>query len=172
MNRQEAEELLRVVSAYGTLLTEQVGRLFPGKTDVIMHLLGRLCRQQRLHTDAHKQYISSDPALPVDPNRIKAFWVLLDLLPAVEYHIPGQFPAAITFLSKAQMYDIICIGPGQETSLCFILRQQKDSAKRILLLETMQQAQAIEDLPDVWCLCTVESDQIHYFKRNEQDGRI
>ena len=45
---REAAELLRVVSEYRTLLTEQLYRLFPGKTPVIKTLLATLVKQVRI----------------------------------------------------------------------------------------------------------------------------
>ena len=45
---REAAELLRVVSEYKTLLTEQIYRLFPGKGHIVKILLAYLVKQGRI----------------------------------------------------------------------------------------------------------------------------
>lgn len=93
----EAVKLLDTVSAYTTLYTQQVLRLFPaGKADTIRTLRGGLPKSGGCICPKTKRLVSANPKFPLNDGLIRAFWVLLRFLDG-GFHVPGVFPALITF---------------------------------------------------------------------------
>lgn len=77
----EASKLLDTVSAYKTLYTIQLLRLFPpGKSDTIRMLLRRFAKERRLYLSKNETIVSADPKFPLNDGLVRAFWVLLDFI--------------------------------------------------------------------------------------------
>lgn len=155
----EAMKLLDTVSAYKTLYTEQLFRLFPpGKADTVRMLLRRLAKDHRLYLSKDETVTSADPTFPLNDGIIRAFWVLLDFIHKAEFHVPGIFPALISFFAGEELYDILHIPWGQEAMIhAAIPRQEKNPPKRILLLDDLSQMPALH-IPNTAGFCLVDRD--------------
>lgn len=162
----EAPKLLETVSAYRTLYTEQFLRLFPtGKADTIRMLLRRFAREQRLYLSKDETVVSIDPKLPLNEGLIRAFWVLLDFIGKAEFHVPGVFPALISFFAGEELYDILHIPWGREAMIrAAIPRQEKSPPKRILLLDALSQMPSLH-IPNTVGYCLVSRDgKVTYYQ--------
>ncbi len=155
----EASKLLDTVSAYKTLYTEQLLRLFPpGKADTVRMLLRRLAKDHRLYLSKDETVTSADPIFPLNDGLIRAFWVLLDFIDKTEFHVPGIFPALISFFAGEELYDILHIPWRQEGMIhAAIPRQEKNPPKRILLLDDLSQMPALH-IPNTAGFCMVDRD--------------
>ncbi len=70
--------------------------------------------------------------------------MLLDFIDKAEFHVPGIFPALISFFAGEELYDILHIPWGQEAMIhAAIPRQEKNPPKRILLLDDLSQMPAL-----------------------------
>ena len=149
----EAMKLLDTVSAYKTLYTEQLLRLFPHeKADTIRMLMRRFSKDRRLYLSKDETVVSVDPKLPQNDGIIRAFWVLLDFIDKVEFHIPGIFPVLISFFVSGDLYDILYIPRGQEAMI-----------RRILLLDALSQKPMLH-IPNTtgYCLADWEGNTSFY----------
>lgn len=161
----EAQEIVRAVTLYKTLAYEQVYRLFPGREKNIKNLLTVLMKQGRVFYDTATGCLACSPEYGTAPDRgmIAAFWVLLDFIDRVEYHIASDFPVKISFFSEDEMYEIIYVAYGQELLVGHAL-SEKDDAKRIVVVESPKQIEQLA-IPCVSGYCTVSPDgQISYYK--------
>ena len=161
----EAMKLLDTVSAYKTLYTEQLLRLFPHeKADTIRMLMRRFSKDRRLYLSKDETVVSVDPKLPQNDGIIRAFWVLLDFIDKVEFHIPGIFPVLISFFVSGDLYDILYIPRGQEAMIqAAIPRQEKSPPRRILLLDALSQKPMLH-IPNTtgYCLADWEGNISFY----------
>ncbi len=155
----EASKLLDTVSAYKTLYTEQLLRLFPpGKADTVRMLLRRFAKDQRLYLSKDETVVSADPKLPLNDGLIRAFWVLLDFIDKAEFHVPGTFPSLISFFIGGDLYDILPVPRGQEAMVhAAIPRQEKSPPRRILLLDDLSQKTALH-IPNTVGFCLVDQN--------------
>lgn len=161
----EASKLLDTVSAYKTLYTEQLLRLFPpGKADTVRMLLRRLAKERRLYLSKDETIVSADPKFPLNDGLVRAFWVLLDFIDKAEFHVPGVFPALISFFVGEELYDILHIPWGQEAMInAAIPRQEKSQPKRILLLDALSQMSALHISNTVgYCLVSRDGKVTYY----------
>lgn len=91
----EAVKLLDTVSAYTTLYTQQLLRLFPaGKADTIRTLLRRFAKERRLYLSKDETVVSANPKFPLNDGLIRAFWVLLDFIDQGRIPRPRRIPRA------------------------------------------------------------------------------
>lgn len=161
----EASKLLDTVSAYKTLYTVQLLRLFPpGKSDTIRMLLRRFAKERRLYLSKDETIVSADPKFPLNDGLIRAFWVLLDFIDKAEFYVPGVFPALISFFAGEELYDILHIPCGQEAMIhAAIPRQEKKPPKRILLLDDLSQMTTLH-IPNTtgYCLAARDGKTTYY----------
>ena len=164
---REAAELLRVVSEYKALLTEQLYRLFPGKAPVIKTLLANLHKQGRIFYNPQMDRYSAneDCDSHADMGMIAAFWVLLDFIDKVEYHFASDFPVKISFFTDGEMYDIIHVPSGQEMLIGRAIAGVSDnSSRRIVLIDSQEQIPQI-NIANTVGFCTADAGgSIHYYK--------
>lgn len=161
----EAKEIVRVITLYKTLTSEQVYRLFPGKESSIKNLLSVLIRQGRIFYNPTTGRLSANQECDSAPDMgmIAAFWILLDFIDKVEYHTSSDFPVKISFFYDSEMYEIIHVPFGQEILIGHALLC-KDEARRIILVESPEQIENVQ-VPDVSGFCTVSLDgTICYYK--------
>ena len=161
----EAVKLLDTVSAYTTLYTQQLLRLFPaGKADTIRTLLRRFAKERRLYLSKDETVVSADPKFPLNDGLIRAFWVLLDFIDRAGFHVPGVFPALISFFAGEELYDILHIPWGQEAMIrAAIPRRENNPPKRILLLDDLSQMPALH-IPNTagYCLASRDGKVTYY----------
>jgi hypothetical protein len=168
----EASEILRVVSTYKTLDGRQIYALFPEKPDIVKILLSRLLQQKRLFlrfAKGNRRYsIDASTANKPDFGMIAAFWVLLDFIDKVEYHIAGEFPVKISFFANGGLYEIIHVAYGDESLINDILSEREksgDAAQRIILIEEPNQIEKI-DIPNTAGYCSVDADgKVNYYDK-------
>lgn len=161
----EAKEIIRVITLYKTLVSEQVYRLFPGKENSIKKLLSILIRQGRIFYDTTANRLSANQECNAAPDMgmIAAFWVLLDFIDRAEYHTASDFPVKISFFCEEELYEIIYIPLGQELLLTHALCGKED-ARRIILVESPEQIETIH-MPGIVGFCSVDqSGATHYYK--------
>lgn len=112
----EAVGLLRDIAMYRVLEKEQLLRLYPGKRDKIENLLTYLTKQGRIFFVDGRYCASLDCAEQMDRGLLAAVWVLIDFIEQVEYHSVSDFPAKIIFFAEGEVYEIIYVEQGKETS--------------------------------------------------------
>ncbi len=161
----EAKEIVRVITLYKTLVSEQIYRLFPGKESSIKNLLSILIRQGRIFYDPAVNRLSANQECCAAPDMgmIAAFWVLLDFIDRAEYHTASDFPVKISFFCDGELYEIIYIPFGQELLLTHALSGKEDT-RMIILVENPEQIEIIH-IPGVAGFCSVDqSGATHYYK--------
>ena len=163
---KEAAELLRVISCYKVLYTEQVINLFSEKEEKIRTLMNNLRQQRRIWLSQDGRIISVTDEPEPDTGILKAFWLLLDFIGKVENHSAGNFPITLFFFLDAEFYEVIYIQPDQEALICHALFENTtDTGKRIIIVEDAGQIEKI-NVPGVSGFCTVtHSGTIQYYQR-------
>lgn len=162
----EAKEVVRVLSLYGALLFQQILALFPGRAETVRNMIARMIKQKRLFYIEDCCAVAISPEKQLDAGMVSAFWVLLDFLDQVDFHIASDFPIAISFFTEAgDAYDIISIAPGQENTMNHALWYVKgeDLPKRLVVVDNPDQIPKL-NITNVAGFCTVSSDgEVSYF---------
>lgn len=161
----EAQEIVRTITLYKTLTSEQVYRLFPGRENSVKNLLSVLIKQGRIFYYPEHGRLSGSPERSASPDMdmIAAFWVLLDFIDRAEYHSASDFPVKISFFSEGEVYEIIYVAYGQELLVSHAL-SDKDDARRIIVVESRSQIEGI-NIPGVSGYCTVSQEgKVSYYK--------
>ena len=163
---KEAAELLRVISCYKALHTEQVIRLFPNQEEKIRTLINSFRQQKRIWLSQDGRMIKISEDIETDAGVLKAFWILLDFIDRVEYHSVGSFPVNLSFFLDAEFYEIAFIPQNQEALISHALAGKPDEiGKRIIIVEDSEQIEKI-NVPGVGGFCTVsENGIIQYYQR-------
>ena len=168
--QQEAKELVRTISLYGSLQFEQVLALFPGRADSIRNLISRLLKQKRLYYAADSGQLSIMPDVKPNPSVISAFWVLLDFMEKVCYHSSSDFPVSISFFTEDDAFEIVVVQAGQENLINHALwyTNGKDPAKRIVVVESTDQISEL-NIQNVAGFCTVDfGGEVSYFHIDQE----
>ncbi|MCQ4983835.1 MULTISPECIES: DUF5697 family protein [Lachnospiraceae] len=164
---KEGAALLRILSTYHTLTYEQVIRTFDKKTETIQNLVSNLVKQGRIFYDSETGLLCDRPERIASPDygMIAAYWVLLDFGKALVYHTSGEFPITITFFSEDDEYEIIYVQSGKELLINRVLSKAKESANRLLIVSSLEQARQIQ-IPNVIAFCTVGQDgKVSYYRK-------
>jgi len=164
---QEATELLRSISMYRVITTEQLLRLFGGKEDKIRNLLNHLLRQGRIFYDSASASYYAEERMTSDPGMTASLWVLLDFIDKVEYHSVSDFPAKLVFFAAGEVYEVLHVPLGKETMMNHLWSQQdeEDPPRRIVVVDSQEQIGSIA-IPSASGFCTVdEAGQVSYFKK-------
>lgn len=166
--RQEAAELLRLVSLYPGLMQRQLSGFFPDKdSTVIAGLLSHLKRQGRIEQSDSGGWFPYGSPFQADCGLIQSAWVLLNMINRAEYHSPGDFPAKIIFFSNGELYEIVYAEAGREILVSHALKQDaRQESRRIVLVEDAEQIPRL-DFPNIAGFCTVSAaGQVLYYQRN------
>lgn len=161
----EAKELIRIMSLYGALPIRQVVAIFPGQAESVRNLISRFVKQKRLYYQSESGILSEKPELEVTAGMVQAFWVLLDFLDRVEYHITSDFPVVISFFTEDDAFDIIVVSEGQENLISHTLSYHdgENTAKRLVVVDDPVQIPKLH-ISHVAGFCTVDSDgEVSYF---------
>lgn len=164
---KEGAALLRILSTYHTLTYEQVIRTFDKKAETIQNLVSNLVKQKRIFYDSETGLLCDRPERIASPDyeMIAAYWVLLDFGKALVYHTSGEFPITITFFSEDDEYEIIYVQSGKELLINRVLSKAKESANRLLIVSSLEQARQIQ-IPNVIAFCTVGEDgKVSYYRK-------
>lgn len=165
--RREAGELLRNISMYPGLSETQLCRFFPGKEETIRTLLAHMVHTGRAVLSSEGRYfVSTEQADQYDPNTARAVWVLLDLLPQVEYHAVGEFPVTLLCFADGQMIEIVCVPSGREVLTDQVLLQRKkDGTQVIALVDDVAQIPLLT-AACITAFCTVGVDgHVSYYQK-------
>lgn len=165
--RREAGELLRNISMYPGLSETQLCHFFPGKEETVRTLLAHMVHTGRAVLSAEGRYFASAEQLDqYDPNIARAVWVLLDLLPQVEYHAAAEFPAALLFFADGQMIEVVCVPAGREVLIDQVLQQRgKDDTQVIALVDDVAQISLLT-AACITAFCTVGADgHVSYYQK-------
>lgn len=165
----DRKEILRILSLYHQLELSQLIRLFPAIPEpVLLSLLKRMGKQGRLSLcGTSVQYLPE--TAPVEGMK-EAFEVLLDFLPEVTYHSPGDYPVTLTFFAREESYDVIYLPPEKELLTAHALSlkpHSENSAQRLVVLSSKEQMEKISGLPDVTAFCLVSGQAVQYFKKQQ-----
>ena len=168
---KEAAELLRVISDYKVLMTEQVLRLFPGREEKTKTIINTLRQQKRLWVSPNGKMVMATENAESSPATIKAFRVLSDFIDRVEYHCTGTYPVTLSFFLDAEFYEVIFVPVEQETLICHALSgKSEDMGKRIVIVEDAEQIERL-NIPGVSGYCTVtDKGTIQYYQRKSESG--
>lgn len=167
---KEAAELIRVLSAYHTLYIEQIYRLFPEKKEKLEQIITILIRQNRIYLDADYNYLYYDKSNP-DFKTIQCFWVLLDFIDKVEFHLPGSYPVVISYFARQEIYEIVYIAEGEENIILYAFQTLLSDSlgKRIIVVERPEQIPNCM-IPNTAGYCIVlESGEIEYYQVNREE---
>ena len=93
-------------------------------------------------------------------------WVLLDLLPQVEYHAAAEFPATLLCFADGQMVEIVCVPAGREVLIDQVLQQRgKDDTQVIALVDDVAQISLLS-AACIPAFCTVDADgRVSYYQK-------
>lgn len=164
---KEAAELIRTISLYKSLTSEQVYRLFPGKEESIKNLLTQLIKQKRMVYSPGTDHISAGEEYDERPNSsiITAFWVLLDFIDKTEYHTASDFPVLISFFSQDEFYEIVHVPHGQEIMLNHAMAaKEKDPPRRLIIVDHPDQIPNINICGTIaFCIVSAEG-KVNYYK--------
>lgn len=152
---------------YPGLSLQQLQKFCPGKEDVTNSILSHLIRQGRIYYEQScSGYFPALAAASKDKELTDAVWVLLDFLDRIEFHSVSDFPIKLIFFADGELYEIVSIPTGQEALLSHLLKQQKESGgKRILMVDHPGQIATL-DIPFVSGFCTVNGDgKVNYYKK-------
>lgn len=165
---REATELLRLISIYPGLCSQQLYCFFPGKEDKIKTLLSHLTKQGRIIPTEHNQYFSAGfQANKIDNSLLRSVWILIDFIECVEYHCSScEFPVKIIFLANEELYEIIHTPLGQETLINHMMQtKSSDGSHRIILVDAPEQIHQL-NFPDISGFCTInEAGAVSYYKK-------
>ena len=148
----EGAQLLRFITTYHSLQYEQVLRLFSKNRESIKSLITSLVKQKRIIYDKENGLLfdSQESANNPDYGMIASFWVLLDFKTAIVYHTDGEFPVKL-------WYEVLYVPQEQEYLINHVMESQtKSDAKRLVVLETEEQAAKIH-ITGVIAFCLVDS---------------
>lgn len=165
--RREAGELLRNISLYPGLSEAQLCRFFPSKEETVRALLAHMVHTGRAILSAEGRFFASAEQLDqYDPNIARAVWVLLDLLPQVEYHAIAEFPATLLCFAGGQMIEIVCVSAGREVLIGQVLQQcEKDDTQVIALVDDVAQISVLT-ATCITAFCTVDADgRVSYYQK-------
>jgi hypothetical protein len=165
---KEAMEILRVISYYKALYTEQVVNLFPGREKKASEVIKILNRQGRIHLCQAGEMLKVTADAEPDEGLLKAFRVLLDFIERVEYHCAGEYPITLSFFLDSEFYEVIYVVPGQEALINHtVAENSEDMGKRIIIIDDIKQIEGI-NIPGTSGYCTVSEDgTVQYFKKDE-----
>lgn len=165
--REEAIEIIRVISLYKALLFDQVAALFPNKKpETIETVIGMLTRSDRIYLDKVTGIIKASMSEKADESTIKAFWVLLDFFESVSFHTASDYPVALSFFSKDELYDIYVVPFETENLVNHAVwgMKNEDPARAIVVIDTREQIPKIR-IPKTVGFCIVsEKGETTYFK--------
>ena len=161
------KEIIRLLSLYHRLKFRQMLLLFPQLSETAFHsILKQLQKQGRISLQE-----SSGVHLPETEcadGMEAAFDVLLDFLPEVTYHAPGEFPVTLTFFAREECYEVIWLPEGKELLVSHALSLQlrpPDIYQRLIVLSSETQLELAGRLPDVTAYCLPRNGKIHYYKK-------
>lgn len=155
----EGAQLLRFITTYHSLQYEQILRLFSKNRESIKSLITSLVKQKRIIYDKENGLLcdSQESANNPDYGMIASFWVLLEFKTAIVYHTDGEFPVKLNFFSKDEWYEVLYVPQEQEYLINHVMESQtKSDAKRLVVLETEEQAAKIH-ITGVIAFCLVDS---------------
>ena len=165
--RREAGELLRNISMYPGLSETQLSRFFPGKEESVHTLLSHMIHTGRAILSTEGRFFASAEQLDrYDHFIAHAVWVLLDLLPQVEYHSIAEFPATLLCFAGGQMIEIVCVPAGKEVLIDQVLQQQgKDDTQVIALVDDVAQISLLA-AACITAFCTVDANgHVSYYQK-------
>ena len=141
------KEIIRLLSLYHRLKFRQMLLLFPQLSETAFHsILKQLQKQGRI--SLQESSVVHLPETECADGMEAAFDVLLDFLPEVTYHAPGEFPVTLTFFAREECYEVIWLPEGKE-----------------LVLSSETQLELAGRLPDVTAYCLPRNGKIHYYKK-------
>ena len=155
----EGAQLLRFITTYHSMQYEQILRLFSKNRTSIKSLITSLVKQKRIIYDKENGLLcdSQESANNPDYGMIASFWVLLDFKNAIVYHTDGEFPVKLNFFSKDEWYEVLYVPQEQEYLINHVMESQtKSDAKRLVVLETEEQAAKIHITGGI-AFCRVDS---------------
>lgn len=170
-HREEAIEIIRVVSLYKTLRIEQIAALFPHKQpDTIALVVEMLARNNRLFFDKENGIVKVSKSEKPDDAMIRGFWVLLDFFANVTFHTASDYPVSISFFLKDELYEIYVVPFNTENLLNHAVWGTKtpEPAKAIIVVDTQEQIPKIR-IPQTVGYCIVsDTGETTYFKTEKE----
>ena len=139
--------------------------LFPQLSETAFHsILKQLQKQGRI--SLQESSVVHLPETECADGMEAAFDVLLDFLPEVTYHAPGEFPVTLTFFAREECYEVIWLPEGKELLVSHALSLQlrpPDNYQRLIVLSSETQLELAGRLPDVTAYCLPRNGKIHYY---------
>ena len=170
----EISAILRDLSMYRALTTEQLMRLYPGKERKVEKLLPYLRNQCRIWKTGDYYCSSPDAAEHIDQSLLAAVWVLIDFIEMATYHSVAEFPAKIMFYvedtteeqSEGEIYEIVYAGIGREALVSYLASTQSQSRTNHLILVDKPEQILELNIPDTCGYCTVSpSGEVEYYQK-------
>lgn len=159
--------IVRLLSMYQALPMKQLMRAFPElPEETFRSLIRRLLKSGRIILQPEQQLLLYAAGCEPAPDRIAAFWVLLDFLPEVTYHTPSDFPVALTFYTGGDAYDVIHVPPEKEMLMNHVLSACKEDAPRRLVIVDRKEQIPHLTFPGISAFCIImPGGEIQYFKK-------
>lgn len=159
--------IIRLLSMYQALQFQQLMRAFSElPEEKLLSIIRRLVKSGRIIFRQEQDLLLYAAGCTPDPDRIAAFWVLLDFLPEVTYHTASDFPVALTFYTSGDAYDIIHVPLEKETLMNHVLSAHKENVpRRLIIVDRTEQIPHLT-FPGITAFCTVmPGGEIQYFKK-------
>lgn len=166
---KEAAGLLRAVSLYPGLSSEQLCRFYPGKEETMQSVLTQMEKQGRIMQAKNGGwFVYGTDTTIVDAGTCRAVWVLLDFIDQADFHSSTDFPINIIFFAQGEVYEIIDIPAGQETIITQALCQiREEPGRRLVIVDSPEQIPALE-ISGVSAFCTVSAaGNVSYYQKQE-----
>lgn len=167
---KEAAGLLRAVSLYPGLLSEQLCRFCPGKEEAMQSVLTQMEKQGRIEQTKNGWFVYGADAKSAGAGTRRAVWVLLDFIDKSEFHASADFPVNVIFFAQGEVYEIIDVPAGQETLITQALRGlPEEPGRRIVIVDSPEQIPAL-DIPGAAAFCTVSAEgTVRYYRKQEAE---
>lgn len=166
-------EIIRLLSLYHRLEFRQMLLLFPQLSETaFLSILKQLQKQGRISLQGSS--VVHLPETECADGMEAAFDVLLDFLPEVTYHAPGEFPVTLTFFAREECYEVIWLPEGKELLVSHALSLQlrhPNNYQRLVVLASETQLELAGRLPDVTAYCLPRNGKIHYYKKGLTYGQ-
>lgn len=167
MQENHLIQITNLLSIYGVLAIKQLEKMYPElESSKLLMLLKKLEKNGRLSILTEQGLVVYTKDYDPDTAVLSALWVLLDFLPEVTYHTPGDFPVTLTFFTANDAYEVIFVPEEKEILINHALSEYQENAPHRLVIVNRTSQIPLLSFPGISAFCTVRPDgEIQYYKK-------
>ena len=164
----DKKKMREIISEYKVLSLEQFRKLLKHKeTRVVNSIITMMKSDNTLYVHDDICCTKDDWNHYYDPDMIKAFWVILDLMEDIKYHTRGEYPAKIIFITEKDTYDVIVAHKGSESLINMFYKSFADeNVKHIIVVDKEEQMIDFR-FNNIFAYCIVDDEGNVCYYRNE-----